>query len=59
MLKLHTEGAREQAGEIRLSLDELAREGARRMLQEAEAGAVVRDLYRRHACARYALPRAA
>jgi hypothetical protein len=33
MLKLHTEGTGEQAGEIRLSLDELAREGARRMLQ--------------------------
>ncbi len=32
MLKLHPDGSEEQAGEIRLSLDELAREGARRML---------------------------
>lgn len=35
MLKLHTEGGGEQGGEIRLSLDELAREGARRLLQAA------------------------
>lgn len=35
MLKLHAEGAGEQAGEIRLSLDELTREGARRMLVAA------------------------
>lgn len=35
MLKLHTDGAEEQAGEFSLSLDELAREGARRMLQAA------------------------
>jgi putative transposase len=32
MLKLHMEGAGEQAGEMELTLDELAREGARRML---------------------------
>jgi putative transposase len=35
MLKLHTEGAEEQAGAIRQSVDELAREGARRMLAAA------------------------
>jgi putative transposase len=32
MLKLHTEGVEEQAGAMRQSVDELAREGARRML---------------------------
>ncbi|MDP9347552.1 MAG: transposase [Gemmatimonadota bacterium] len=35
MLKLHTQAPEEQAGEMRLSLDELAREGARRMLAAA------------------------
>lgn len=35
MLKLHTDGVEEQAGEFSHSLDELAREGARRMLQAA------------------------
>jgi putative transposase len=32
MLKLQTEGAEEQAGAMRQSVDEVAREGARRML---------------------------
>jgi hypothetical protein len=35
MLKLHTEALGEQAAEIRLTLDELAREGARRRLAAA------------------------
>ena len=35
MLKLHTEDPAEQAGEVRFTLDELAREGARRMLVAA------------------------
>jgi hypothetical protein len=35
MLKLHTEGAEEQAGGVRPTLDELAQEEARRMLAAA------------------------
>jgi putative transposase len=35
MLKLHTQGVEEQAGGVRQSVDELAREGARRMLAAA------------------------
>jgi len=44
MLRVAGEGAGEEAGEMRLTLDELAREGARRMLMtalEAEVGAYV------------------
>ncbi len=44
MLKIVTKGTEEQAGELARSLDELAREGARRMLAaalEAEAAAYV------------------
>jgi putative transposase len=35
MLKLHGKDVEEQAGEVRLTLDEMAREGARRMLAAA------------------------
>jgi transposase-like protein len=44
MVKVAEEGVREEAGEMRLTLDELAREGARRMLVtalEAEVSAYV------------------
>jgi putative transposase len=47
MLKLHTEGAEEQAGAIRQSVDDLAREGARRMLAAA-LEAEVADYIERH-----------
>ncbi len=46
MLKLHTEAPEEQAGEMCLSLDELAREGARRMLAAALEAEVAEYLER-------------
>ncbi len=46
MLKLHTQAPEEQAGEMRLSLDELAREGARRMLAAALEAEVAEYLER-------------
>lgn len=47
MLKLHTDGAEGQAGEVALTLDELAREGARRLLAAA-LEAEVADYLERH-----------
>jgi putative transposase len=49
MLKLHTQGPEGQAGEFCLSLDELAREGARRMLQAALEAEVAAYLERHRA----------
>jgi putative transposase len=46
MLKQHTQAPEEQAGEMRLSLDELAREGARRMLAAALEAEVAEYLER-------------
>lgn len=57
MLKLHTDGVEEQAGASRPTLDELAREGARRMLVAA-LEAEVAECIERHRSERDAQGRA-